>query len=112
MDRQRESSGQAPIAGVGSVSGGGESQRKDGGWLLSLVAAIMKLPNRKERDAIDGLFTGASCVFVTVPYRVPAKSTALVITVETKKRQRWISRRSRAGNRECEEWCFSLVACS
>lgn len=30
VDKQRESSGHAPIAGVGRASGGGESQRNDG----------------------------------------------------------------------------------
>jgi hypothetical protein len=40
VERQRESSGQAPIAGVGDVDGDGDSLRNDGCSRSSCVAAI------------------------------------------------------------------------
>ena len=40
VEMQRESSGQAPIAGVGDVEGDGDSLRNDGCSLSSCVAAI------------------------------------------------------------------------
>lgn len=37
VERQRESSGHAPRAGVGDVSGDGESHRKDGGCSFAVA---------------------------------------------------------------------------
>jgi hypothetical protein len=43
VERQRESSGHAPRAGVGEVSGDGDSHRKDGGcsFAVAMFAKIM-----------------------------------------------------------------------
>jgi hypothetical protein len=57
VDRQRDSSGHAPRAGVGDVSGDGDSQRKDGG--SSFVVAMARPGRQKAKTA-----SKYGCVFV------------------------------------------------